>query len=68
MSRHLAQILVIPQLIWGSSPTLREESSQQQLAQASQNHAETKEKMMEMYTSQGESSHLDFSLLLICQA
>ena len=68
MSGHLAQILVIPEVIWGSAPALREESSQQQPAQSSQNHAETKEKMMKLSTSQGESSHLEVSFLLMFQA
>ena len=68
MSGHLAQILVIPQLIWGSAPSLRKESSQLQPAQATQSHAEWKEKMMKLYSSQGESSRLEVSFLLMFQA
>ena len=68
MSGRLAQILVIPQLIWGSAPALKEESSQQQPAEASQNHDEWKEKMMNLYTSHGEASHLEVSFLHMLQA
>lgn len=52
----------------GSAPPLREESSQRQPPQASQNHAELKEKMMKLSTSQDEASHREVSFLLMSPA